>query len=76
MNTGDIGQTRRHLFRAIVASALLGLLPLSTSVAQDEKPTIGLIGSGNVGSALGRTWARAGYECLHGPEGEVEIFGL
>jgi predicted dinucleotide-binding enzyme len=64
MNTGDIGQTRRHLFRAIVASALLGLLPLSTSVAQDEKPTIGLIGSGNVGSALGRTWARAGYEVM------------
>lgn len=48
------------------APALLGALPLTATVAfaQDTKPTIGLIGSGNVGSALGRSWARAGYEVM------------
>lgn len=66
MSTRDIGRTRRQLFGAVVAAGMLGLLPLSASVAvaQDAKPKIGLIGSGNVGGALGRSWARAGYEVM------------
>lgn len=64
MSTRDIGRTRRQLFGAVAAAALLSLLPIAGSVAQDAKPKIGLIGSGNVGSALGRSWARAGYEVM------------
>lgn len=64
MSTRDIGRTRRQLFGAVGAAALSSLLPIAGSVAQDAKPKIGLIGSGNVGSALGRSWARAGYEVM------------
>jgi 8-hydroxy-5-deazaflavin:NADPH oxidoreductase len=50
----------------IGAAVLLVALPPAAPVAfaQDQKPKIGLIGSGNVGSALGRSWARAGYEVM------------
>lgn len=41
-------------------------LAASTAFAQGAgaKPTIGMIGSGNVGSNLGRAWTRAGYEVM------------
>lgn len=48
------------------ATAALAVLPIAGTIAsaQARKPRIGLIGSGNVGSALGRVWARAGYEVM------------
>jgi 8-hydroxy-5-deazaflavin:NADPH oxidoreductase len=57
---------RRDLLEAAGAAALLSALPLAgpTASAQSGKPKIGIIGSGKVGSALGRVWARAQYEVM------------
>ena len=66
MKPRDIAQSRRALIKAVGATAVLGALPLGGPVAfaQSKTTKIGLIGSGNVGSALGRSWARAGYEVM------------
>lgn len=55
---------RRDLLKA--AAVALGALPLAARVAaaDSRKMKIGMIGSGNVGSALGRVWARAGHEVM------------
>jgi 8-hydroxy-5-deazaflavin:NADPH oxidoreductase len=54
--------------RLMLAALGIGALTLmsggATAQAADAKPRIGLIGSGNVGSNLGRAWARAGYEVM------------
>ena len=57
---------RRDLLKAAGAAAALSVLPLAGPVAsaQNRKMRIGMIGSGNVGSALGRVWAKAGYEVM------------
>ena len=57
---------RRDLLKAAGAAAALGVLPLAGPVAsaQNRKMRIGMIGSGNVGSALGRVWAKGGYEVM------------
>jgi 8-hydroxy-5-deazaflavin:NADPH oxidoreductase len=57
---------RRRILKTAGFTALLTALPLATpfALALTQKPKIGLIGSGNVGSALGRSWARAGYEVM------------
>jgi 8-hydroxy-5-deazaflavin:NADPH oxidoreductase len=57
---------RRNLLKAAGAAAALGALPLAGPVAfaQTPKVKIGMIGSGNVGSELGRTWAKAGYQVM------------
>jgi predicted dinucleotide-binding enzyme len=56
---------RRRLLEGIVA---LFAMPLAASGGQpagsSAKPPIGIIGSGNVGSNLGRVWARAGYPVM------------
>jgi predicted dinucleotide-binding enzyme len=66
MKIRDTGRSRRDILGAVGATALLGGLPFAAPVvfAQNTKPKIGLIGSGNVGSALGRSWARAGYDVM------------
>ena len=66
MKKPDISQSRRALLKAGGAAVVLGALPLlgRDAVAQSKKTKIGLIGSGNVGSALGRSWARAGYDVM------------
>ena len=66
MKIRDTARSRRSLLGAIGAATLLGTLFPATTVtfAQETKPRIGLIGSGNVGGALGRSWARAGYEVM------------
>lgn len=66
MRKDDNVQPRRAVLKAIGAAAVLGALPLTGPVAsaQSKKTKIGLIGSGNVGGALGRSWARAGYEVM------------
>jgi 8-hydroxy-5-deazaflavin:NADPH oxidoreductase len=53
---------RRAVLRAAVALAA-GALPIATQAAA-PKPKLGMIGSGNVGSNLGRVWANAGYEVI------------
>ncbi len=54
---------RRRSFMFLVALALAA--PFAPPLpAAEPKPRIGLIGSGNVGSNLGRVWARAGYPVM------------
>jgi predicted dinucleotide-binding enzyme len=59
-------QARRDLLKAAGAAALLSALPLSgpLAFAQGGKMKIGMIGSGNVGSSLGRVLASKGYEVM------------
>jgi predicted dinucleotide-binding enzyme len=66
MKTSDAARSRRVLLKALGAAAVVTALPLGGPVAfaQSKTTKIGLIGSGNVGSALGRSWARAGYEVM------------
>jgi 8-hydroxy-5-deazaflavin:NADPH oxidoreductase len=67
MKVRDIpDSSRRELLKIAGTAALLSALPLGGpfALAQNKKPKIGMIGSGNVGSALGRSWARAGYEVM------------
>jgi len=52
---------RQFLVLAASATAVVAL-PLSLRAA--EKRKIGVIGSGNVGSALGTSWLRAGHEVM------------
>jgi 8-hydroxy-5-deazaflavin:NADPH oxidoreductase len=53
---------RRELLTALGGATLLGALPLARAAGAREK--IGVIGSGNVGSALGRVWAQAGHPVM------------
>jgi predicted dinucleotide-binding enzyme len=57
---------RRDVLKAIGAVAALSALPYAAHVAgaAGQKMKIGMIGSGNVGSALGRVWAEAGHEVM------------
>jgi 8-hydroxy-5-deazaflavin:NADPH oxidoreductase len=59
---------RRFVFLGIGAAISLGLSALPTFVTAAEsnaaKVKIGIIGSGNVGSALGRAWAKAGHQVM------------
>ena len=54
---------RRSFVRAAAAIAATSL-PFASHSAAAPKPRLGLIGSGNVGSNLGRVWANAGYEVM------------
>ena len=63
MKVRDITRFRRRdLLKAAAAAGLLGAVPIA--FAQSKKPKIGIIGSGNVGGAIGRSWARAGYDVM------------
>jgi 8-hydroxy-5-deazaflavin:NADPH oxidoreductase len=55
-----INLDRRTVLLSALAAAAMG------AIAQEStaKPKLGLIGSGNVGSNLGRVWAKAGYEVM------------
>jgi predicted dinucleotide-binding enzyme len=57
---------RRDLLKAAVASAGLGLVewPARIAAAESTPLKIGMIGSGNVGSALGRVWSEAGHPVM------------
>jgi predicted dinucleotide-binding enzyme len=62
MKMRDFSQPRRDVLKVPAAATLLGALPVA--FAQSGKPKIGVIGSGNVGAAIGRSWARAGYDVM------------
>jgi predicted dinucleotide-binding enzyme len=57
---------RRDLLKAAGAAVVLGALPLveRAAAADAAKMKIGMIGSGNVGSNLGRVWAKAGHPVM------------
>jgi predicted dinucleotide-binding enzyme len=57
---------RRDVLKAAGAVAVFGTLPFAGRIAAADapKPKIGMIGSGRVGSALGRVWAHAGHEVM------------
>jgi predicted dinucleotide-binding enzyme len=55
---------RRDFVKAAAATVVLGTLPLHLRAAAAERMKIGMIGSGNVGSALGSVWAKAGHEVM------------
>ena len=57
---------RRRLLKAAGAAVVLSALPLGgpAASAQSRKVKVGVIGSGNVGSALGRVWAQGKYEVM------------
>jgi hypothetical protein len=57
---------RREILEAAGAVAALHPLLLTkvAAAAVDKKIRIGIIGSGNVGSALGRVWANAGHQVM------------
>ncbi len=63
---GIVDPRRRALLKATAAAAALGSLPLATRVAgaAGRGVKIGVIGSGRVGSNLGRVWAQAGNEVM------------
>jgi predicted dinucleotide-binding enzyme len=54
----------RRAFLRVAAAIAAAALPFAGYGAAARKPKLGLIGSGNVGSNLGRTWANAGYEVM------------
>jgi predicted dinucleotide-binding enzyme len=58
---------RRTVLKAALAVAVLGALPVAAHSAQPAgagKPKVGMIGSGNVGSNLGRVLAQKGYAVM------------
>jgi len=57
---------RRNFLKAATAATVLATIEWPSRLAATEsKPLkIGMIGSGNVGSALGRAWARAGHPVM------------
>ena len=57
---------RRNLLKASAAVALLAAIewPSHIAAAESKRMKIGMIGSGNVGSALGGVWARAGHQVM------------
>ena len=61
------GFNRRDILRATGVAAAFILMTVTAGIANaagGQKPKIGIIGSGHVGSALGGVWAKAGYEVM------------
>lgn len=57
---------RRLVIRVLGAAAALAAMPIGDGLAAAGagKWKIGMIGSGNVGGALGRVWAKAGHDVM------------
>jgi 8-hydroxy-5-deazaflavin:NADPH oxidoreductase len=61
---------RRDLLKLTATAAALSVIPvtarfaMAAEAADSQKVKIGIIGSGHVGSALGRVWAEAGNEVM------------
>lgn len=57
----------RQFLKSVLLASLVVALPWGAQAAQPAsaaKPRIGLVGSGNVGSNLGRVWAGKGYAVM------------
>ena len=63
---GIPGFRRRDLIKAGLTGVALSALPLAVrmATAATHALKIGVIGSGRVGSAIGRVWAQAGHEVM------------
>lgn len=57
-----MSKNRREFLVAAGAAVAAGALPVPARAA--EKTKIGIVGSGNVGSAIGAVWVRAGHEVM------------
>ncbi|MDH4189258.1 MAG: NADPH-dependent F420 reductase, partial [Betaproteobacteria bacterium] len=59
-------RNRREFIAAAGAAAVAAALPFSAQGAGEgaRKMKIGIIGSGNVGSAIGAVWVKAGHEVM------------
>jgi predicted dinucleotide-binding enzyme len=57
-----MNQHRRRFL--VVAGAAVAAATLPFSVRAEEKMKIGIIGSGDVGSAIGAVWVKAGHEVM------------
>jgi predicted dinucleotide-binding enzyme len=55
-------QSRREFVAFVGAAIVVSALPFP--VLAQSKMKIGIVGSGNVGSAIGATWVRAGHEVM------------
>lgn len=55
-------QQRRRFLVTVIAAIVAMILPFSAHTA--EKVKIGIIGSGDVGSAIGAVWVKAGHEVM------------
>jgi predicted dinucleotide-binding enzyme len=55
---------RREILKAAAVAAALSNLPIAVRGAAAERMKIGMIGSGNVGSALGSVWAKTGNDVM------------
>ncbi|MFL6548137.1 MAG: NADPH-dependent F420 reductase [Povalibacter sp.] len=68
MKSSNATLSRRRFLQLSVATALVIGLRASPfdayAAASTQKMKIGIIGSGNVGSALGRVWAQAGHQVM------------
>ena len=66
MNTGRPYQhSRRDFLQSAAAALALSSLPFGVqAAAASAKMKIGIIGSGNVGGALGTTWAKSGHTVM------------
>ncbi len=56
--------SRRHILKAASVAAALCAVSGPTAFAQAGKPKIGMIGSGNVGSNIGKVLASKGYQVM------------
>lgn len=67
MNRKQTALSRRRFMQlagTATAAAMAGSLPIPAFAAGSEATKIGIIGSGNVGSALGRSWVRSGHAVM------------
>ena len=55
---------RRKFLVVAVAAVAAATLPFSALAEEEEKVKIGIIGSGDVGSAIGAVWVKAGHEVM------------
>jgi len=55
---------RRTFLKAAGAAAAVSILPPGVRAEGAEKMKIGVIGSGNVGSAIGAVWVKRGHEVM------------
>lgn len=64
----EISWSRRALLTVVTTAAVAITMPFcgarAAAPGATGKPKIGIIGSGNVGSNLGRVWAKAGYAVM------------
>ena len=68
--------SRRYLVLSASGALLVAAMP-GLAGAQTRRPIkIGIIGSGNIGGAIGKLWAKAGHEILFASRNPGELAGL